>query len=46
MTSLGDVTVWQDVYHIPFNDLVIYMKFRADAIVEFQLLSFKEKQQQ
>jgi len=43
MTSLGDVKVWQDVYYVPFNGLVIYMKFRADAIVEFQLLSFKEK---
>ena len=43
MTSIGDVAVWQDVYHVPFGNLVIYIKFRADSIIEFQLLSFKEK---
>ena len=43
MPSLGDVTVWQDVYHVPYDGLLIYIKFRADVITEFQLLSFKEK---
>jgi len=43
MPSLGNITVWQDVYHVPYAGLVIYIKFRADVITEFQLLSFKEK---
>lgn len=43
MTSLEEVAVWQDVYHIPYGELVLYVKFRADVITEFQLLSFKEK---
>ncbi len=43
MPSLGNSTVWQDVYHVPYAGLVIYIKFRADVITEFQLLSFKEK---
>ncbi len=43
MPSLGNSTVWQDVYHVPHAGLVIYIKFRADVITEFQLLSFKEK---
>ena len=43
MPSLGNVTVWQDVYHVPYGGFVIYLKFRADVVTEFQLLSFKEK---
>lgn len=43
MSSLGNVTVWQDVYHVPYDGLLIYIKFRADVVTEFQLLSFKEK---
>lgn len=43
MPSLGEVAVWQDVYHVPYGGLVLYIKFRADVITEFQLLSFKEK---
>lgn len=43
MPLLGDATVWQDVYHVPHGGFVIYIKFRADVVMEFQLLSFKEK---
>ena len=43
MPSLGNVTVWQDVYHVPYGGFVIYIKFRADVVTEFQLLSFKER---
>jgi motility quorum-sensing regulator/GCU-specific mRNA interferase toxin len=43
MPSLGNATVWQDIYHVPYGGFVIYIKFRADVITEFQLLSFKEK---
>ena len=43
MTSYADHTVWQDVYHVPSEQGVLYIKFTADAVAEFLLLSFKEK---
>jgi len=43
MTSFTDHTMWQDVYHVPFDGLVLYVKFCADRVTEFRLLSFKEK---
>ncbi len=44
MTSKRDHTVWQDVYHVPFRGLLLYIKFTKDnTIAEFRLLSFKEK---
>ncbi|QQP94013.1 type II toxin-antitoxin system MqsR family toxin (plasmid) [Skermanella sp. TT6] len=43
MTSNNDHTVWQDVYHVPHDENVIYIKFIADVVTEFRLLSFKEK---
>ena len=43
MTSIYDHTVWQDVYHLPFGDLILYVKFTKDVLSEFTLLSFKEK---
>ena len=43
MTSYADHTIWQDVYHVPFGGLTIYMKFTADRMTGFRLLSFKEK---
>ncbi|MFC1612078.1 type II toxin-antitoxin system MqsR family toxin [Myxococcota bacterium] len=43
MTSYHDHTVWQDVYHLPYGGLLIYVKFVADLVTEFRLLSFKEK---
>ncbi len=43
MTSHADHRVWQDVYHIPSAIGVLYVKFTADAVTDFKLLSFKEK---
>ena len=43
MTSYANHKVWQDVYHVPYDDLVIYIKFTQNVVSEFTLLSFKEK---
>src|SRR5271163_3559679 len=43
MTSYGDHRIWQDVYHVPSPSGALYVKFTADAVTEFLLLSFKEK---
>ena len=43
MTSHADHRVWQDVYHVPSRAGILYIKFTADAVTEFNLLSFKEK---
>ncbi len=43
MTAYGDHRVWQDVYHVPSIAGTLYVKFTADAVTEFVLLSFKEK---
>lgn len=43
MTSYGDHRVWQDVYHVPSTKCVIYLKFTADVLTEFTVLSFKER---
>jgi motility quorum-sensing regulator/GCU-specific mRNA interferase toxin len=44
MTSYANSREWQDVYHVPVEDCEVYLKFTADAVTEFKLLSFKEKQ--
>ena len=43
MTSYGDHRIWQDVYHVPSEAGILYVKFTADTVSEFLLLSFKEK---
>jgi motility quorum-sensing regulator/GCU-specific mRNA interferase toxin len=43
MTSYADHRIWQDVYHVPSDIGLLYVKFTADAVTEFLLLSFKEK---
>ncbi|HBG06917.1 MAG: hypothetical protein A2075_12530 [Geobacteraceae bacterium GWC2_58_44] len=43
MTSYADARLWQDVYHVPSPAGLLYVKFTADVITEFLLLSFKEK---
>jgi motility quorum-sensing regulator/GCU-specific mRNA interferase toxin len=43
MTSFADHRVWQDVCHVPSEHGPLYVKFTADAVTEFLLLSFKEK---
>ncbi len=43
MTTFADHRVWQDVYHVPAQGMVLYVKFQADVVTEFTLMSFKEK---
>lgn len=43
MTSYADHRVWQDVYDVPSEVGTLYVKFTADVVTEFLLLSFKEK---
>lgn len=43
ITSNADYKVWQDVYHVPTKVGVLYVKFTADTVTLFKLLSFKEK---
>lgn len=43
MTSYADSHIWQDVYHVPWDEGVLYVKFTEDMISEFLLLSFKER---
>jgi motility quorum-sensing regulator/GCU-specific mRNA interferase toxin len=42
MTSLADHRIWQDVYHVPFESTVLYVKFTTDA-QGYLVISFKEK---
>ena len=43
MTSYKNHKIWQDVYHVPCGNMVLYVKFTQNVISEFTLLSFKEK---
>jgi motility quorum-sensing regulator/GCU-specific mRNA interferase toxin len=43
MTSYADHRVWQDVYHVPSPVGMLYINSTTDAVTEFVLLSFKEK---
>ena len=43
MTSHADHRLWQDVYHVPSAAGTLYVKFTADVVTEFLLLSFKGK---
>jgi motility quorum-sensing regulator/GCU-specific mRNA interferase toxin len=43
MTAYADHRIWQDVYYVPSPAGALYVKFTADAVTEFLLLSFKEK---
>lgn len=43
MTTFADHRVWQDVYHVPARDHLLYVKFQADVVTEFTVMSFKEK---
>lgn len=43
MTTFADHRVWQDVYHVPARGMHLYVKFQADVITEFVVMSFKEK---
>lgn len=43
MTSYANHKIWQDVYHVPCEDMILYVKFTQNVISEFTLLPFKEK---
>ena len=43
MTSFRDARKWQDVYHVPWEGAVLYIKFTDDAVTAFTILSFKER---
>lgn len=38
VTSHYNHREWQDVYHVPSDAGVIYIKFRGDVVTEFLLL--------
>lgn len=42
MTSYNDNREWQDVYHVPWDGFVLYVKFTQRGLRAFKLLSFKE----
>ncbi len=42
MTSEADSAIWQDVYHLPWGGLVLYVKFTTDPN-GYLLISLKEK---
>jgi motility quorum-sensing regulator/GCU-specific mRNA interferase toxin len=42
MTSFADHRVWQDVYHLPWGALVLYVKLTVDELGRL-ILSMKEK---
>jgi len=43
MTTFADHRVWQDVYHVSARRMTLYVKFQADIVTEFTVMSFKEK---
>lgn len=43
MTGFHDHRQWHDVYHLPDEGSVLYVKFTDMVVTEFILLSFKEK---
>lgn len=43
MTSYYDHRKWQDVYHVPWQGVMLYVKFTDDIVSEFVVLSFKER---
>ena len=42
MTSVASRAIWQDVYHVPWNGIVLYVKFTTDAD-GYLVISLKEK---
>jgi motility quorum-sensing regulator/GCU-specific mRNA interferase toxin len=43
VTTYADHKQWQDVYHVPHDGRLLYLKFTKSVVTEFILLSFKEK---
>jgi hypothetical protein len=46
MPSDSDYTIWQDVYHVPFADIVLYVKFTKDHGDFFLLISCKDRDEE
>lgn len=44
MTTYADHTLWQDVYYVPSEAGLLYVKFQVDRATEYRLVSFKERQ--
>jgi motility quorum-sensing regulator/GCU-specific mRNA interferase toxin len=42
MTSIRDHRIWQDVYHLPFEARLLYVKFTTDDS-GYLLISLKDK---
>jgi motility quorum-sensing regulator/GCU-specific mRNA interferase toxin len=42
MTSQWSSAIWQDVYHVPYEGVVLYVKFTTDP-EGYLVISFKEK---
>jgi motility quorum-sensing regulator / GCU-specific mRNA interferase toxin len=42
MTSAANSAIWQDVYHVPWNTTLLYVKFTTDA-EGYLIISLKEK---
>jgi motility quorum-sensing regulator/GCU-specific mRNA interferase toxin len=43
MTAFADHRVWQDVYHVPARGMALFVKFQADGVTGFTIMSFKER---
>jgi motility quorum-sensing regulator/GCU-specific mRNA interferase toxin len=42
MTAYEETTRWQDVYHVPWDDLALYVKLTVDELGRL-ILSMKER---
>ncbi len=43
MNTFQNGKLWQDVYRVPVDGLVLYVKFQADVVTEFRVMGFKER---
>ncbi|GIK97518.1 MAG: mRNA interferase MqsR [Alphaproteobacteria bacterium] len=43
MTSYGSSSIWQDVYHVRYEDSVLYLKFTKDTDGHYLLISLKDR---
>jgi len=43
MTSFSDYRIWHDVYHLPFEGMVLYLKVTKDKDGFYLLISLKDR---
>lgn len=43
MTTFTNHSLWQDVYHVPAREFLLYVKFQTNVVTGFTVVSFKEK---